>query len=123
MGGPALLFLLLGGGCSGAAAIASPDGGDPGKSDRPRTSFPKGSEDGGTRKPFPIVLAHGLDGFKNIGPLEYYYGVPEALIKDGHDVWVAQVDAYNSSEVRGAELQTFVQSVLLMTGAEKGNLI
>ncbi|HZS39759.1 MAG TPA: triacylglycerol lipase [Polyangia bacterium] len=119
----AALILLLAGGCSGAAAIASPDGGDPGKGDRPPTSFPKGSEDAGTRKPFPIVLAHGLDGFKNIGPLEYYYGVPEALTQDGHDVFVAQVDAYNSSEVRGAQLQTFVQSVLQQTGAEKVNLI
>src|SRR5438046_850346 len=94
----AALFLVLAAGCSGAAAVAMPDGGDPGKTDRPPTHFPPGTDDAGTRKPFPIVLAHGLDGFKNIGPLEYYYGVPEALRADGHDVWVAQVDAYNSSE-------------------------
>lgn len=118
----ASLFLLFAG-CSGAAAVAAPDGGDPGKTDRPPTHFPTGSDDAGTRKPYPIVLAHGLDGFKNIGPLEYYYGVPEVLRADGHEVFVAQVDAYNSSEVRGAQLQVFVQSVLQQTGAAKVDLI
>jgi triacylglycerol lipase len=118
----AALILCLAG-CSGAPAAPAPDGGNPGKSDQPPTIFPTGSEDAGTRKAYPIVLAHGLDGFKNIGPLEYYYGVPEALRADGHDIWVAQVDAYNSSEVRGAELQTFVESVLMQTGADKVNLI
>jgi triacylglycerol lipase len=91
---------------------------------RPPTQFP-GEEPGGAaaRGAYPIVLAHGLDGFKNIGPLEYYYGVPEALKSDGRVVYVAQVDAYNSSDVRGAQLQTFVESALMTSGAAKVNLI
>src|SRR5438132_6694974 len=87
------------------------------------TSYPTPQVDASTRQPYPIVLAHGMSGFKNIGPLNYYYGVADALSKDGHDVHVAQVDAFNSSEVRGAELQTFVESVLAQTRAKKVNLI
>ena len=55
-----------------------------------------------SHKPYPIVLAHGFSGFHNIGPLTYFYGVQDALSKDGHEVFVTTVDPYNSSEVRGA---------------------
>ena len=74
-------------------------------------------------RPYPIVLAHGFSGFHNIGPLNYFYGVQDALSKDGHQVFVTQVDPYNSSEVRGAELLTQVQQILGDTGAEKVNLV
>jgi triacylglycerol lipase len=68
-------------------------------------------------------LAHGFSGFHNIGPLTYFYGVQDALSKDGHEVYVTQVDPYNSSEVRGAELLTQVQQILLESGAAKVNLV
>src|SRR5256885_3244409 len=100
---------LDGGGADGARA--------PGPT--PAQAFDSGT----SRAAYPIVLAHGLDGFRNIGPLHYYFGVADALKKDGHDVWVAQVDAYNSSETRGAELQAFVLDVLAKTGAGKVDLI
>ncbi|HEY2749530.1 MAG TPA: triacylglycerol lipase [Polyangia bacterium] len=74
-------------------------------------------------RPYPIVLAHGFSGFHNIGPLNYFYGVQDALSKDGHSVFVTQVDPYNSSEVRGAQLLTQVQQILGDTGAEKVDLI
>ena len=53
----------------------------------------------------------------------YFYGVQDALSKDGHLVFVTQVDPYNSSEIRGAQLLTQVQAILGDTGAEKVNLI
>ena len=28
---------------------------------------------------YPIVLAHGMAGFDNIGPLDYWYGIPGDL--------------------------------------------
>ena len=74
-------------------------------------------------KPYPIVLAHGFSGFHNIGPLTYFYGVQDALSKDGHQVFVTRVDPYNSSEVRGAQLLAQVQSILGDTSSEKVNLI
>ena len=74
-------------------------------------------------KPYPIVLAHGFSGFHNIGPLTYFYGVQDALSKDGHQVFVTRVDPYNSSEVRGEQLLAQVQSILGDTSSEKVNLI
>lgn len=71
----------------------------------------------------PFILCHGLDGFKNIGPIDYFYGVADLLRKAGYDVYTPQVDAYNSSEVRGEELLAFVKNVLEQTRADKVNLI
>src|SRR4051812_17619108 len=77
--------------------------------------------DGPTRD--PIILVHGLFGFDNIGPLEYFYGIPGDLRANGAKVYVAQVAAANSTEVRGEQLLTYVKQVLAVTGASKVNLI
>lgn len=115
-----LLFLF---GCQQNALAPADAGSDLADPNQPPTMYPQPKLDGSVRQPYPIVLAHGMSGFKNIGPLNYYYGVADALSKDGHDVHVAQVDAFNSSEVRGAELQSFVLGVISQTGAAKVNLI
>lgn len=72
---------------------------------------------------YPIVLVHGLFGFDNIGPVEYFYGVPSALRNDGASVFVVQVSATNSTEVRGEQLLAQVKKILAATGAAKVNLI
>jgi len=72
---------------------------------------------------YPIVLVHGLFGFDNIGPLEYFYGIPEDLRANGAQVVVSQVSAANSTEVRGEQLLAYVRQVLAVTGASKVNLI
>ncbi len=78
---------------------------------------------GYTQTRYPIVLVHGLFGFDNIGPVEYLYGIPSALRKDGANVHVAQVSAANSTEVRGEQLLAQVRLILAATGASKVNLI
>lgn len=78
---------------------------------------------GYTQTRYPIVLVHGLFGFDNIGPVEYWYGIPGALRHDGARVYVAQVSASNSTEVRGEQLLTQVKQILAATGAAKVNLI
>jgi triacylglycerol lipase len=78
---------------------------------------------GYTATRYPIVLVHGLFGFDNIGPVGYWYGIPSALQADGAKVYVAQVSAANSTEVRGEQLLTQVKQVLAATGAAKVNLI
>lgn len=116
-------FLALG--CSGAASSTPPPAVG-GNGDVPRgvTNWPQGpGEVIPPHRPYPIVLAHGFSGFHNIGPLTYFYGVADALSKDGHEVYTTQVDPYNSSEVRGAELQEQVEQILASTGAEKVNLV
>jgi triacylglycerol lipase len=76
-----------------------------------------------TQTKYPIVLVHGLFGFDNIGPVEYWYGIPSALRADGAKVYVVQVAAANSTEVRGEQLLTQVKQILAATGATKVNLI
>lgn len=78
---------------------------------------------GYTETRYPIVLVHGLFGFDNIGPVEYWYGIPSALRSDGAKVYSTQVSAASSTEVRGEQLLTQVKQVLAATGAAKVNLI
>ncbi len=78
---------------------------------------------GYTQTKYPIVLVHGLFGFDNIGPVEYFYGIPSALRADGAKVYVVQVAAANSTEVRGEQLLSQVRQILAATGAAKVNLM
>jgi triacylglycerol lipase len=78
---------------------------------------------GYTQTRYPIVLVHGLFGFDNLGPLEYFYGIPGALRSGGANVYVTSVSAANSTEVRGEQLLYQVRQVLAATGAAKVNLI
>ncbi len=78
---------------------------------------------GYTQTKYPIVLVHGLFGFDNIGPVDYWYGIPAALRADGAKVYVVQVSAANATEVRGEQLLTQVKQILAATGAAKVNLI
>ena len=72
---------------------------------------------------YPIVLAHGMSGFDNIGPVDYWYGIPGDLRHRGATVYVTQVSAFNASEVRGEQLLAQVQDILAISGASKVNLI
>ncbi|CAN5123885.1 lipase LipC [soil metagenome] len=69
--------------------------------------------------PYPIVLAHGLFGFSSIGPLDYFYGIGPALTAQGRAVFAPQVDAIQSSDVRGAELVLAIEAARAQTGASK----
>ena len=76
-----------------------------------------------TQTKYPIVMVHGLFGFDNIGPVEYFYGIPSSLRSDGAKVYTVQVSAANSTEVRGEQLLTQVKQILAATGAKKVNLM
>lgn len=78
---------------------------------------------GYTQTKYPIVLVHGLFGFDNIGPVDYWYGIPSALRSDGARVYVTQVAAANSTEVRGEQLLQQVRQIIAATGAAKVNLV
>lgn len=72
---------------------------------------------------YPIVLAHGMAGFDKIGPIDYWYGIPQDLTSNGAKVHLTQVSSFQSSEVRGEQLLQQVQDILAITGAAKVNLI
>lgn len=76
-----------------------------------------------TQTRYPIVLVHGLFGFDNIAGLDYFYGIPSALRSGGAKVYVAEVSAVNTTEVRGEQLLAQIKVILAATGAQKVNLI
>ncbi|MGQ5522199.1 esterase/lipase family protein [Chitinimonas sp. PSY-7] len=81
------------------------------------------SSTGYTQTKYPIVLVHGLFGFDRAMGVDYWYRIPAELQKDGAKVYVAQVSATNSTEMRGEQLLTQVKQILAITGAGKVNLI
>ena len=81
------------------------------------------AQTGYTQTKYPIVLVHGLFGFDSALGLDYFYGIPDALRQGGAKVFVAQVSAANSTEVRGEQLLAQVKTILATTGAAKVNLI
>lgn len=72
---------------------------------------------------YPIVLAHGMAGFDKIGPVDYWYGIPQDLASNGAEVHVSQVASFQSSEVRGEMFLAQVKNIMAITGAKKVNLI
>ena len=85
--------------------------------------LPLGAQANYTRTQHPIVLVHGLFGFDRIVGVDYFYRIPEELRRDGARVFVAQVSAANSTEVRGEQLARQVEDILAVTGASKVNLM
>lgn len=112
LGGVATLVL------AGAAAVVVPTwltlSGEP-------VSSLQVADDAQTR--YPIVLAHGVMGFGYAGKQSYWHDIPETLQAHGAKVYVTQVSAFNSSDVRGEQLMAQVRQIMLETGAKKVNLI
>ena len=65
---------------------------------------------------YPIVLAHGWMALQ-------FNGIAESLQSDGAKVFITQVSAQNSVEVRGEQLVKQIRTILAVTGAQKVNLI
>jgi triacylglycerol lipase len=79
---------------------------------------------GATRTRYPIVLAHGMSGWKELfGALEYFHGIPADLRGSGAEVYVTSVSAFASSEARGEQLLEQVEYIAAVSGAGKVNLI
>ncbi|PKM28922.1 MAG: lipase [Gammaproteobacteria bacterium HGW-Gammaproteobacteria-11] len=76
-----------------------------------------------TKTQYPIVLAHGMLGFDNILGINYWYGIPSALRKDGASVYVTEVSQLDTSESRGEQLLAQVEEIVAISGKPKVNLI
>jgi triacylglycerol lipase len=103
--------------CASGAAPTDPAAGsaDPG-------AFESGSTY--TRTRYPIVLAHGLTGFRQLfGVLDYFFAIPGDLQSGGAQVFVTQVSAVASAEQRGEQLLAQIEHIVATTGAAKVNLI
>lgn len=77
---------------------------------------PAQAQTGYTATRHPIVLVHGLFGFDSVLGIDYFYGIPDALRQSGAKVYVAQVSAANSTEVRGEQLLAQVKNILALSG-------
>lgn len=75
------------------------------------------------RNRYPIVLAHGLGGFKEFATLDYFYQIPGYLRGQGYAVYVSTVDPFNDTSVRAGQLGAFVNKVLACSCSGKVNLI
>ncbi|MBW2461571.1 MAG: alpha/beta fold hydrolase [Deltaproteobacteria bacterium] len=135
------LTLLAAASCSGEASPSDAGDGvdatvlDSGPADvgSPRDGGRAGQDTGagdaslGLGPPYPIVLAHGFFGFEDfagVGFITYFHGVKDALGIDGEAlVFTPEVDPFNTSEVRGAELIERIEAILAMTGHAKVNII
>jgi triacylglycerol lipase len=77
-----------------------------------------------TRTRYPIVLAHGLTGFRQLfGVVDYFFGIPGDLQSGGAQVFVTQVSAVGSATERGEQLLQQIEFIAASTGAGKVNLI
>jgi len=77
-----------------------------------------------TKTRYPIVLAHGLSGFRQLfGVIDYFNGIPGDLQSGGAKVFVTQVSAVASAEQRGEQLLQQIEFIAASTGAGKVNLI
>lgn len=77
-----------------------------------------------TKTKYPIVLVHGLLGFDQaFGVYDYFYRIPGELQDGGATVFVADVSAANSSEVRGEQLLEQLETIKALYGYQKFNLI
>jgi triacylglycerol lipase len=77
-----------------------------------------------TKTKHPIVLVHGLLGFDQIfGVYDYFYRIPAELEDGGATVYVADVSAVNSSELRGEQLLAQLETIKALYGHQKFNLI
>jgi triacylglycerol esterase/lipase EstA (alpha/beta hydrolase family) len=72
---------------------------------------------------FPVVMVHGWTGFADIGPIDYYYGVYDHLTSRGYLLYVAELDPYNSTEVRSEQLAAQVDGFLEEGRARKVDLV
>lgn len=72
---------------------------------------------------FPVVMVHGWTGFAEIGPVEYFYGVYDDLTPRGYLLYIAELDPYNSTEVRSGQLAAEIDGFLAEGHARKVNLV
>jgi triacylglycerol lipase len=76
-----------------------------------------------TQTRYPVVLVHGAFGFDAIGPVNYWYGIPNTLRSGGAVVYTPSVSGANSSEARGEQLLRQLRAYKAAYGHQKFNLV
>ncbi len=71
---------------------------------------------------YPIVMAHGLVGFTKLLGVDYFYGIPQTLMRGGSDVFATKTSSFGDSRVRGEQLLQQVKTISAVSGSPKVNL-
>ena len=73
---------------------------------------------------YPIVLMPGLLGFDQLlGALDYFPGIPEALVEGGAQVYAARGSMLGSVATRAAQIVPQLEEIKAISGAARLNLI
>jgi len=83
----------------------------------PKRTGPLGPDD------LPIVLAHGLSGFRTFSGVSYFFRVPDDLKEQGHRVFATAVPPWGDVQTRSKLLARQVDSILRRTRAPKVHII
>lgn len=73
--------------------------------------------------PYPVVFHHGFAGFRDIGPINYYFNVARDLRARGERVYEAEVTPFDSPASRALQLSRYVDRVLEESNSQKVILI
>lgn len=76
-----------------------------------------------TKTQYPIVMIGGFLAFDDILGINYFYGIPGELRKDGATVYPVNVSAFNGTFTRGEQLIRKLDELRVTTGARKFNLM
>lgn len=71
---------------------------------------------------YPVLLVHGM-GFKDYKLVNYWGRIPEALEKNGAEVYYGRQDSNGSIESNAEQLKISLDVALEKSGAEKVNII
>lgn len=72
---------------------------------------------------YPVVMAHGLAGWNQLfGAIDYFYGIPQTLMRGGTEVYATKTSSVNDSEFRGEQLLQQVKTIAAISGNPKVNL-
>lgn len=73
--------------------------------------------------PYPIVLVHGFMVSAQVGPIDYWWRIPEALRAAGERVYVSSQEPLRPPLERARQLAETVDRALQFSGAAKVNLV
>jgi triacylglycerol lipase len=73
--------------------------------------------------PEPIVLMHGMAGWKSLAGIDYFNGIAEPIEQDGYLVLATEVDPFNAVEERAKQAAVQIEAYMNEVGAEKVHLV
>jgi len=69
-----------------------------------------------TQTKHPIMLVPGIFAFDSIATIDYWYQIPAKLEKQGAQVHVAKINAFDSSAMRGESLIAQMEEIIATSG-------